>query len=235
MFLHAKSIIGLLVVSLFIPRSYAVDKTANPKLVADLRSAATVNDVNQLLKQKDWTYDFTKHEHYSFAPGGVINANAATFPAVTGYGMSMAILNLGPCSMLHAHHHPRADNFVFAAHGHTRTFMLQENGAPLVTAELTPGQMTIFPRGSLHSMQNLGCDNAQLVSTMNAEDAGTQNHLHSLFQIPMENLEAIFGYPDIDLNDTFARMAPVGTGAIWGPRDCLARCSLTADGKQLSS
>lgn len=60
-----------------------------------------------------------------------------------------------------------------------------------------------------------GCENAQLVSAMNAEDAGTQNHLHSLFQIPMENLEAIFGYPDIDLNDTFAHMAPVGTGAIW--------------------
>jgi hypothetical protein len=34
--------------------------------------------------------------------------------------------------------------------------MIEENGARLVSETLTPGKMTIFPRGSLHSMQNTG-------------------------------------------------------------------------------
>lgn len=34
--------------------------------------------------------------------------------------------------------------------------MVNENGAGLVKTELGPGMMTIFPKGSLHSMQNNG-------------------------------------------------------------------------------
>lgn len=63
-----------------------------------------------------------------------------------------AILNLGPCSMLPPHLHPRATNYVVAVAGTTRTFMINENGARTVEATLTPGKMTIFPTGSVHTM-----------------------------------------------------------------------------------
>lgn len=57
------------------------------------------------------------------------------------------MLNLGPCSMLPPHYHPRASNYVVAVHGKTTTYMYEENGAELVTEELSPGQATIFPQG----------------------------------------------------------------------------------------
>jgi hypothetical protein len=32
---------------------------------------------------------------YTYSPGSVINANAATFPALTTFGMTLAMLKLG--------------------------------------------------------------------------------------------------------------------------------------------
>lgn len=68
----------------------------------------------------------------------------------------MAMLNLGPCAFLPPHYHPRASNYVVAVEGETDTIMIAENGARVVRATLTPGKMTIFPRASLHTMQNTG-------------------------------------------------------------------------------
>lgn len=40
--------------------------------------------------------------------------------------------------------------------GKTATYMIVENGAGVVKEVLTPGKMTIFPTGSLHTMMNIG-------------------------------------------------------------------------------
>jgi oxalate decarboxylase/phosphoglucose isomerase-like protein (cupin superfamily) len=133
----------------------AVDTPVNATLNAELITAPT--ELNKLaLVRDDYTFDFTQSEKYSYSPGGVVNANAATFPASTGHGLTIAWLALGPCAMLPPHFHPRADNFVVAVDGNTTTYMVQENGAKVVTSDLTRGKMTIFPRGSVHSMQNNG-------------------------------------------------------------------------------
>jgi hypothetical protein len=68
----------------------AVDTDVNPDLVAKLRMANTNLDRMNLLPQdSDWFFDFTKQDKYTFSPGGVVNANAATFPATVGQGMTM--------------------------------------------------------------------------------------------------------------------------------------------------
>jgi len=148
----------LLPVILFSHFSMAVDKTSDPEMNAKLKSAATVLDRHQLLNTDEhWIYDFTRAQPLdSFKPGSVKNANAATFPALTGVGMTLAQLNLGPCAMLPPHFHPRADNLVISITGSTTTWMFNENGVRTISTTLTPGKMTIFPRGSLHSMQNNG-------------------------------------------------------------------------------
>jgi oxalate decarboxylase/phosphoglucose isomerase-like protein (cupin superfamily) len=134
---------------------YAVDKPVNPELNAKIKVAPTELTKFDLVGSQI-EYDFTTHPYFTYAPGGVVNANAATFPAATGEGLTMAWLALGPCAMLPPHFHPRATNFVVAVQGETKTFMIQENGAKMVTHVLTPGKMTIFPRASVHSMQNMG-------------------------------------------------------------------------------
>lgn len=79
--------------------------------------------------------------------------------------MTLAMLNLGPCAMLAPHFHPRATNIVVAIEGSTDTYMVQENGARMVKQSLSPGQMTIFPAGSVHSMQNTGLFPSFLITT----------------------------------------------------------------------
>jgi oxalate decarboxylase/phosphoglucose isomerase-like protein (cupin superfamily) len=141
-----------------LPLTLAVDKTTNPDLNLRLKLAATTLDRHhQLDSDSSWTYEFTTAAPIdAFRPGSVKNANAATFPALTGIDMTMAQLNLGPCAMLPPHLHPRGTNLVMGITGNTTSYMWNENGARRVTVNLTPGVMTIFPRGSLHAMQNNG-------------------------------------------------------------------------------
>ncbi|KAK8152514.1 RmlC-like cupin domain-containing protein, partial [Phyllosticta citrichinensis] len=172
-------------------------------------------------------FDFTTHPYHTFSPGGVVNANAATFPYVTGNGMTLAMLYLGPCAMLPAHLHPRAANYVVSVKGTTETYMVEENGAGTVRTTLGEGMMTIFPRGSVHMMENTGCTPNTLVSALNAEDTGTLNLATTLFSaLPPALVLPNVGYAldDASLVDIGRDMPGVGTGAIWGRRECLRAC-----------
>lgn len=142
--------------------------------------------------------------------------------------MSQAILNLGPCSMLPPHLHPRASNYVVAVSGTTRTFMINENGAATIETTLTPGKMTIFPTGSVHSMMNVGCENAQLVSALNSDDTGTMNLANAFFSLPANFTEPILG-PGSNVQAMRDHVPAVGTGSNYGPEQCIAACR--ANGK----
>lgn len=152
-----KYIVSLLAIALATGSAQGYDATRNPELVAKLRVAATAADRAALLpNNEDWVFDFTQQPHYTYSPGSVVSANVATFPASTGHGLTIAMLSLGPCAMLSPHLHPRASNHVVAVEGETKTWMIGENGVDVIETVLSPGMMTIFPAGSLHSMQNLG-------------------------------------------------------------------------------
>ncbi|KAF2445376.1 RmlC-like cupin [Karstenula rhodostoma CBS 690.94] len=206
-----------------------LDKTVNQDLVSRLKLAATVYDKHQILaKDEDWMYDFNSaHPTESFKPGSVKNANAATFPAMVGHGMTIAQLNLGPCAMLPAHYHPRATNMVIAITGNTTTWMVNENGVRTVSTTLTPGKMTIFPLGSIHSMQNNGCDDAYLISALNSEDTGTMNIAGGLWSIRDDMIRAAFGNPTMDVQATGKNIPGVGTGSVYGSDECMKRCGMS--------
>jgi len=234
MYTHAALAAGLFLIG-FTQHAVAVDKTRDPSLDANLVTAATQLDRLALLpSDDDWLFDFTiQQPFYNFAPGGVTNMNAATFPAAKGNGMTLAMLNLGPCAMLPPHYHPRASNYVVAVHGNTTTYMFEENGARLVTEVLTPGKATIFPQASMHMMVNNGCENAQLVSALNSDDAGTQNIGNVLTNgFPFGLVNAAFGQ-NIAGAATAAKMDPVGTGSNWGLSECLQQCGIQPNGTSI--
>ena len=130
-------------------------KTVDPDLNARLKAVASNFDRQAILTEdSDWWYDFDLHPNYNSAIGAVITADAATFPAVTGLGISIALLKLAPCGMLPPHLHPRATNLVTAITGNTTSWMIGENGVRTHKVDLTPMRMTVFPQGSLHVMQN---------------------------------------------------------------------------------
>lgn len=155
--MYSRTILSGLFATLLSMHASAVDTTRDPGLDANLNTAATQLDRLALLpNDSQWTFDFTEQSTYTFSPGSVVNANAATFPASVDNGLTLAIINLGPCSMLAPHYHPRGSNYVVAVSGNTTTYMIEENGARTVTSVLTPGKMTIFPQASVHTMVNTG-------------------------------------------------------------------------------
>ncbi|KAJ4375298.1 hypothetical protein N0V83_002384 [Neocucurbitaria cava] len=205
----------------------AKSHTTNPDLNARLKTAATNFDRQALLPQdSDWYYDFEQHPNYNSAVGAVITADAASFPALTNLGISIALLKLAPCGMLPPHLHPRATNLVTAITGNTTTWMIGENGVKTVRVDLTPLRVTIFPRGSLHVMQNNDCEPALLISALNSDDSGTLNILPSLWSVPQDIIRAGFGDASINAEDLGKYIPEVGTGAIIGSMECQQRCGI---------
>jgi hypothetical protein len=151
------TLVGLLAIA---TSTLAVDTDADPSLNDQLLLAPTMRDRWNILTSaagNQWKYDFATNPQYPYRnnPGSVCNANQATWPALTGMGATVAQLNLGPCSMLPPHEH-RDPNVVVGIQGTTHTMMVQENGVGLIEQDISPGQATIFPRGSLHTMFNSG-------------------------------------------------------------------------------
>ncbi|TQN71625.1 Spherulin-1B [Colletotrichum shisoi] len=219
--------LSVLLLYLFVVATSATDDTLHPDLVRSLRTSPTgLDKLKSLADDKDWTFNYFAHPFHTHTPGGVVNANAATFPATVGNGMTMAWISLGPCAMLPPHYHARASNYVVSVVGTTETFMTLENGARMVKTKLEPGMMTIFPQGSLHTMQNTGCENATLISALSSEDAGTHNVANGLFDLPPAVVAAAFG--GNPLSAKFAQLRrdipAVGTGASIGTAECLQRC-----------
>ncbi|KAI8628544.1 spherulin-1A [Xylariaceae sp. FL1651] len=215
-----------------------------------LENGPTQLDRNAILASNtDWLFDFFAQKSYTYSPGAVINANAATFPATVGNGLTMSWVTLGPCAMQPPHYHPRASNYIVSIHGNVQTYMITENGAPLVTNLLTPGKMTLFPKGSLHAMQNtgnmltrnpeeidrgltflyhtIGCDNVTLVSALGTEDPGTHNVANGLFNLPHDMVAAAFGSNhNLNLTDAMKSIPPVGAGVALGSSTCRAQCNI---------
>ncbi|EDO02290.1 predicted protein [Sclerotinia sclerotiorum 1980 UF-70] len=145
-----------------------IDVTVNSILDAEIKVASSQLDKMNLPLNNNltWFFDFTTQPHYTYTPGAVVNADAATFPASTNYGMTMALINLGPCGMLPPHYHPRGTNLWWQLR------------AKIINAKW-----------------NQGCTKATLVSALNSEDAGTQNILNGFAQLPKNVMTAAFGNP----------------------------------------
>jgi len=79
----------------------AVDSTRNPSLNAELETATQQIDRLALLpSDSDWLFDFTAQPSYTFSPGSVVNANAATFPAAVDNELTMVCAGCLPLCMM---------------------------------------------------------------------------------------------------------------------------------------
>lgn len=74
----------------------------NPNLVAKAKDANTWLDIATLLppNDSDWFYDHNANPKFTFELGSVTDADCATFPSICGHSLTVALLNLSPCSML---------------------------------------------------------------------------------------------------------------------------------------
>lgn len=206
----------------------AVDNDTNPSLNDQLLLAPTMLDRWNIITSapgNQWKYDFATNPQYQYRnnPGSVCNANPATWPALTGMGVTVAQLNLGPCSTLPPHEH-RENNVIVGIQGTTQTMMVQENGAGVITQDIGPGQLTIFPRSSLHTMINHGTFSPSPPTIPSTDFLNPRLHPQPPLQLPPRQRPRDRECPQ-QRDDVRARRRP-GSHAVDGAMQQRSSCGL---------
>lgn len=94
--MHRRRLLALGFLAFWHQHALAIDVTNDKELIAKLDTAATALDRLALLpKNSDWKFDFKNQTPtWTFAPGSVINMNAATFPAARKNGLTRKCVSL---------------------------------------------------------------------------------------------------------------------------------------------
>lgn len=124
------------------------------------------------------------------------------------------------------HIHPRSAEFFAMVAGDTiNTGTFQENGARFVENKLEVGQATVFPMGSVHFQQNLGCDPAIFVAGFANEDPGTLQVAQGFFQeLPSDTVSATLGELGVEEVEEIAKNIPANIA--FGVAECVQRCKV---------
>ena len=121
------------------------------------------------------------------------------------------------------HIHPRSSELFHVLKGSFLTGFLEENGGRYIENNVTTGQITVFPQGLVHFVQNLDCINATFLSVFGSEDPGTLTVSTRLFNINQQALTSTFNQPEIviDLIKVNIPNPPAP-----GVGECRKRCNL---------
>ena len=100
-----------------------------------------------------------------------------------------------------------------------------ENGARTIHNTLATNQMTIFPKGALHTEFNPDCTDAMFVAGFADEDPGVQQAAQTFFGLDEDIVKAAIGngftFDGRDV-DTFRKMIPANVAL--GVESCLSKC-----------
>lgn len=196
------------------------------ELISRLKTAPSTLDRLAMLKDSDFVFDFTTSlTGVSAGNGGkTVSATASNFPALIGHDIAMTVGFLGACSMNLPHTHPRATEINFIAKGSFYAGFFMENNARFIENRLTPGMVTVFPRGAIHFEINLSCDDAVFVAGFNNEDPGVQTTASSFFGLPRDIVQSSLNVSRIQTVDDLAAFLPKNPAISLA--ECKARCGL---------
>jgi len=205
----------------------AIAQADDSALVAQLVTAnSQVTRITDVLSGNgSFLFDFLANQGGPGQGGFAVNANSVTFPAILTGGTAMTVGVLGPCGANPPHTHPRGTEMqILTQGGPLHTEFIMENGSPPVKNNLTVGQATMFPKGSMHFQQNLGCEPAVFVAAFDFPDPGTLSIAQSLLGLNRETVDASFGAVSVSFFDNLTLPPPF----ILGARSCLAACNISS-------
>jgi hypothetical protein len=204
-------------------------------LVAELLTADSAVSRDTILAAQDPThfvFDFNPaaNPKVKAGLGGQVDlANRANFPILTNLGISTAALFFQPCGLVPPHIHPRATEFFTLVTDSTVTtgfvaelgFLTQQN------TTLTQYQGTVFPQGSMHFLQNQGCEPAVGISGLSSEDPGASFIAQSFLKsIDPEILDPVLGFPQIGADNFAQFIGKIPDPFVLGVESCLQRCGI---------
>ena len=175
MFQHAALTVGLVFAAL-IGFAAAVDETLNPQRIAQLIAANSHLDQQAILKDdSDWHFDFTENKNYNFAPGGVANMNAATFPAAKIGGMTSECSSAAHLLFCIQRNRTPADHHRLASSGHVELGPLLDATTPL------PPERGQLRRGRLGQHHHVHVPGERRPAGHAGLDAGPRHHFPAGF------------------------------------------------------
>jgi len=196
----------------------------NDALAAKLITAA--NQIERIadLKDTDFVFNFLNHTPSSTGRDGEISAlSPAIFPALLTGNTGMTVGHLGPCGLNTPHHHPRGTELnINIGGGNLQAEFIMENTARVISNTLSPGMVTVFPRGAIHFEQNLGCTPVAFVAAFDFNDPGTSQSATNLFRLDKDVLSATFN----DIGVKFLDELVIPPAVALGAQSCFDRCHI---------
>jgi oxalate decarboxylase/phosphoglucose isomerase-like protein (cupin superfamily) len=117
------------------------------------------------------------------APGdgaAAIGLSLANFPALQFQGVSLTSLTFLPCGQNPPHVHPRATELVYVLEGRLLCLFADTQNR-LFWNILEKGDVTIFPRGLVHAVVNVGKTPARSLAFFNSQNPGTTRVGNAVF------------------------------------------------------
>ena len=211
---------------------------ANPdqKALSDsLILAPTARDrANILSDPSNFVFDFHNPPTESAVAKGnggrTVRADRGTFPALIGTGVSMTVGFLGPCGFNTPHTHPRSTEMNIPVVGRLVTEFQSENNTPRIINEVNTYQLTIFPKGALHTEFNPDCTETVFVAGFGDEDPGVQQTAQAFFGLREDIVKATLGDALVSsaLDLEKARSLLPANVAL-GVEECLKKCAKKGD------
>jgi oxalate decarboxylase len=119
--------------------------------------------------------------------GSVKESNARNFPWSST--MSGNVMRLEPGGIREPHWHPNADEWDFFQTGKARITIVGPGGH-VMTDELGPGDITFFPRGYGHYIENIGTDECRFLLVFNDPEPQQISLSYFLANLPKDVVAA---------------------------------------------
>lgn len=119
--------------------------------------------------------------------------NSEVFPALTGLGVSTALLEYRPGGINTLHTHPRGTEVLTLAQGKLHVGLVDSSNK-LYTQVLHPGDVFVFPKGLVHYQINLGKHTAIAYAAFSSSNPGTVSLPGNIFASGIDDvvLQAAF-------------------------------------------
>ena len=216
------------------PLSNNVKRDATSNLISELKAADSAVQRNQILAQNggnsSFLFSFSNPPSaavVSSSAGKLVQANGATFPALTDIDAAMAVVTIEPCGLILPHLHPRGDEFLIATEGEIFTQFITETGAVLISNTLETLDATIFPKGSIHLEFNPTCKPATFVAAFNNNDPGVSFVAANLFSLEDQLVIAALGGDAVVSGADLASIEKaLPQGLATGVQECVSKCGI---------
>uniref|UniRef100_A0A452XPR2 Germin-like protein n=4 Tax=Triticinae TaxID=1648030 RepID=A0A452XPR2_AEGTS len=156
----------------------------DPDILADFVIPASTNPTN--ITGDYFTYTGFRDistPAYGFT---LTKATMMEFPALNGQSVSYAMLTFPPGSVNPTHTHPRASELLIVAHG-TLSVGFIDTANRLYTQDLGPGDMFVFPKGTVHYQFNQGNSTATALSAFGSATPGLVSVPLAVFDTGIDN------------------------------------------------